>query len=95
MTNIHDILKDIKLNEKDIYWWWSRPINIISSRDFLQNPNNNFENLRQFIIDEIEFTKVEISHTKKYSPEIYNENVSISREYEMETLEKILNKISK
>jgi len=95
MTNIQDILKNIKLNKKDIHWWWTPPLRIVESIEFLQNEDNNFENLRNFILDEIDFLKTEISHKKKYSPNIYSENVSISRKYELETWKKILRKISK
>ncbi len=35
------------------------------------------------------FLKI-IAHTRKYSPEIYNENVNLSREYKIEVLKQIL-----
>lgn len=87
---LNDILDSIKLNENDVHWWGNRPIDITKSREFLQNPNNNFEILKEYLTDEINFIKIEIAHSKKYSPEIYHENVALSREYEIEVSEQIL-----
>lgn len=87
---LNDILDSIKLNENDIHWFGNSPINRIKDREFLQNPNNNFEILKEYLIDEINFNKIKIAHSRKYSPEIYHENVALSREYEIEVSEQIL-----
>ena len=87
---LNDILDSIKLNENDVHWWWETPINIIRTRDFLQNPNNNFEILKEYLTDEINFLKIEIAHSKKYTPEIYHPNVGLSRWYKIEVSEQIL-----
>ena len=44
---LNDILDSIKLNENDVHWFGNSPINRIKDREFLQNPNNNFEILKE------------------------------------------------
>ena len=87
---INNILDNIKLNKNDINEWWNTPIQTIRSSEFLVNPENNYINLQKYLIDEIQFHKIEIQHVNRYTPVIFNKNVWISREYELEVLEKIL-----
>lgn len=87
---LNEILDSIKLNENDVHKWWQTPINIIRKQDFLQNPNNNFENLRWYLEDYIKVLKTEVPFWEKYAHEIYHENRALCRKYELEVSEQIL-----
>ncbi|MDO8513260.1 MAG: hypothetical protein Q7S37_02050 [bacterium] len=66
---------------------------IISRNARLQNPENNFEFLRNFLADNIEFLKVEIAFTQKYSS-VYHSNVPLSRQDDIAFCQQLLNILS-
>ena len=86
---LNDIIDSVKLNENDVHKWWEAAINIIKDRDFLQNPNNNFENLRWYLEDYTKVLKTEIPFWEKYAHKIYSANRALCRKYELEVSEKI------
>ncbi len=88
---LKEIISKIKRNPNDEENFGRRYVDhFIGNNEIFWDETNNFEYLRQFIKDTIEFQKVDIEYHKKHSPQVYHQNTYRSREFENEVLEQIL-----
>ncbi len=86
---LESVLESVNLLEEDSNNFGIRAIDTIHRNEYLQDPTDNFAKLRQFLEDTIDFLKVKIDYSEKY-PEIFHENVALSRYYEREVFQQIL-----
>lgn len=89
------ILESIELSPEDSQKFGEVALRTIEKNKSLHASNNNFEYLRKFLSDTINFLETEIEYTKKYSSQIFHPNVAISREFEREIYRKILAMLEK
>ncbi len=87
---LKQILESIELSPKDTHKFGETALNMVEKSNSLHNTNNNFESLRTFLSDTITFLEVEIEYSKKYSPQVFHGNVALSRTFEREVYQKIL-----
>ena len=92
---LKEILQSIKLSPEDTEKFGQTALNIIEKSEDLHDSTNNFEQLRNFLSDTIAFQEVEIKHSKKYCPQVFHENVALSREFEQEVYQKMLDELER
>lgn len=88
------LLGSIKLNPKDTNRFGESAVFVIKKTESLHDPKNNYAYLRKFLKDRIKFLESEIKFTKKYAPDVFHDNVALSREFEKEICEKILKRLN-
>lgn len=87
--NLRELLGSIELDKNDVNKWWELVIEQIKSDlDYFSDKDR----LIEFLNDYISLLEKEIAFWNKYW-NIYNENFSISREFEKSICNQILSKI--
>lgn len=85
---------NIKKNKKDKYGWGLMILGRLhQSFDFSKFTKPSVDLVKKFLRDERDFLKKQIKHHRKWSPRVYHQNTYISREFELEKIEELLNRI--
>ena len=90
-----NILNSIKSPDGDIHDFGMNIIGLIRQSEILHSPENNFDILKTFLKSYIKGLNAEIKHAKKYTPDVYHENVVKSRQYEIEVINTIIKSLKR
>lgn len=85
---------NIKKNKKDKKGWGLMILSRLrQSFDFSKFSKQGMVLVTKFLKEERDLLKKQIDHYRKWSPRVYHKNVYLSREFELEKIEELLNRI--